>query len=60
MEITTEINQLMGEIIENPDSQVKDIEQLLSGFLNALIKEQTPKTETPPEQKAAVTEGVNP
>lgn len=51
--MSTEINQLMGEIIENPDGQVKDIEQLLSGFLGAMLKEQAPRTqkatsETPP------------
>jgi hypothetical protein len=50
--MTTEINQLMGEIIENPEGQVKDIEQLLTGLLNALIKEHSPKAPTPTEGEA--------
>ena len=35
----SEINQLMGEIIEDPETQKKDIETLLFGFLHALTKE---------------------
>ncbi|MBI2712282.1 MAG: hypothetical protein HYX41_05415 [Bdellovibrio sp.] len=40
--MTAEINQLMGEIIENPEGQKKDIEGLLVGFLEALVREQKP------------------
>lgn len=35
-----EIQQLMGEIVENPEGQEKDIELLLTGLLDALVKEQ--------------------
>lgn len=36
----TDATLLMGEIIEDPAGQEKDVEQFLMGFLKALIDEQ--------------------
>ena len=44
----SEINQLMGEIIEDPETQKKDIESLLFGFLRAMTQESQPE-QTPQE-----------
>ncbi len=44
--MATDTNLLMGEMIEDPTGQEKNVEQLLVGFLKALIAEQiiqTPK-----------------
>jgi hypothetical protein len=39
-QMATDTRLLMGEIIEDPEGQQKDVEQLLLGFLRALIEEQ--------------------
>jgi hypothetical protein len=38
--MATDTNMLMGEIIENPEGQERDVELLLANFLKALIEEQ--------------------
>jgi hypothetical protein len=38
--MATDVSLLMGEIIEDPTKQERDVEQLLRGFLKALIQEQ--------------------
>jgi hypothetical protein len=38
--MSVDTNLLMGEVIENPEGQPRDVEQLLVGFLRALIEEQ--------------------
>lgn len=38
--MATDMRQLQGEIIQNPESQEQDVERLLVGFLRALIAEQ--------------------
>lgn len=38
--MATDTNLLMGEVIDNPEGEEKNVEQLLSGFLQALIEEQ--------------------
>lgn len=38
--MATHTKTLMGEVTENPEDEKKDVEQLLVGFLHALIEEQ--------------------
>ena len=38
--MATDTNMLMGEIIENPEGQERDVELLLANFLKALLEEQ--------------------
>jgi hypothetical protein len=38
--MSTDTNILMGEVIDDPERQEKDVELLLVGFLKALIDEQ--------------------
>jgi hypothetical protein len=38
--MATDTSLLMGEVIEDPQGQQKDVEILLVGFLKALIAEQ--------------------
>lgn len=37
--MVTDMNRLMGEIIEDPEKQPRDVEGLLLGLLRALIVE---------------------
>lgn len=36
----TDTYLLMGEVIEDPEGQERDVEQLLQGLLKALLREQ--------------------
>jgi hypothetical protein len=38
--MATDTRLLMGEIIEDPEGQKRDVELLLIGFLQALLEEQ--------------------
>jgi hypothetical protein len=38
--MATDTNLLTGEIIDDPEGQERDVEQLLVSFLHALIQEQ--------------------
>lgn len=64
--MATDMNLLMGEVIENPEGQTRNVEQLLHGFLSALLKEQTvplPKEAQPvaaPEQVQINEQEVSP
>lgn len=38
--MSADINVLKGEVMENPDNLDQNVEQLLAGLLNALLREQ--------------------
>lgn len=39
-QMATDMKLLMGEVIENPEGQERDVEKLLIGFLRSLVEEQ--------------------
>lgn len=47
--MATDTYLLMGEVIENPEAEEKDVEKLLTGLLHALVEEQ--RLQMPPEKQ---------
>jgi hypothetical protein len=52
----TDTNSLMGEVVNDPAAQEKDVEQLLVGFLSSLIAEQSAAFVAPTAAQAPKTE----
>ena len=38
--MATDINLLMGEVVKDPDSKIKNVEKLLAHLLRSLLEEQ--------------------
>lgn len=38
--MATDTNLLMGEVVEDPEKEERNVERLLIGFLHALLEEQ--------------------
>ena len=49
--MATDMSLLQGEVVENPKDQVLDVEQLLAGFLRALLDEQREQAPVEPEAR---------